>query len=82
MQTSFTRVQTYLVPVRVRKRIRRFVRYNDVDEVDQQLKWALYQIQKESPKLLEEAGNPDDTTSVVDAMLEAATIAISEHLKK
>jgi len=39
MLASFTRIQSYVVPVRVRKGIRRKVRYNDMD-VDSLIKFA------------------------------------------
>mgnify|MGYP000863199620 CR=1 FL=1 len=39
MLASFTRIQSYVVPVRVRKGIRRKVRYNDMD-VDSLMKFA------------------------------------------
>ena len=53
-----------------------------VDDVEQQLEWALGQVEKETSKLLEEAGYPDEANSVDDTMVKSATLAISEHLKK
>ena len=53
-----------------------------IDAVEQQLEWALGQIERETSKLLEEAGYPDEANSVDDTMVKSATLAISEHLKK
>ena len=48
----------------------------------EQLSWSLAHISRSMPALLAEAGYPDEANSVADNMLESATLAISEHLKK
>ena len=53
-----------------------------VDDSELQLEWSLSQIREETQQLLEDAGYPEEATSIDSEMLNAATYAIEPHLKK
>ena len=53
-----------------------------IDAVDQQLEWSLRHIREETKHLLKDAGYHEEAKSIDTDMLNAATGAINQHLKK
>ena len=53
-----------------------------IDAVDQQLEWSLRHIREETKRLLKDAGYHEEAKSIDTDMLNAATGAINQHLKK
>ena len=53
-----------------------------IDAVDQQLEWSLRHIREETKHLLKDAGYHEEAKSIDTDMLNAATSAINQHLKK
>jgi hypothetical protein len=53
-----------------------------IDAVDQQLEWSLRHIREETKHLLKDAGYHEEAESIDTDMLNAATGAINQHLKK
>tara|TARA_B100001013_G_scaffold48901_1_gene25643 strand:+ start:48 stop:617 length:570 start_codon:yes stop_codon:yes gene_type:complete len=55
---------------------------DDVQDSNKQVEWSLNKIREEIPQLLEQAGYPTEAKSVDETLLEKATRAVAEHLKK
>ena len=53
-----------------------------IDAVEQQLEWSLRHVREETKHLLKDAGYHEEAKSIDTDMLNAATGAINQHLKK